>query len=110
VIRPAPTSVGTVDADAAQAAALYRQGCDGGNALGCTNLGFLYVTGTGVQADARRRQRCTVRAAALFSLLYQTGTGVATRRRRALYRQGCDGGHATGCTNLGFLYRERDGR
>jgi TPR repeat protein len=64
-------------ADAAQAAALYRQGCDGGNAPGCTNLGFLYETGTGVVADAAQAA--------------------------ALYRQGCDGGNAVGCFNLGAM-------
>jgi uncharacterized protein len=53
---------------------LYRQGCEGADARGCTNLGFIYEHGRGVETDA--------------------GAAVA------FYRQGCDGGVARACTNL----------
>ncbi len=92
----------------------FRAACDGENAAGCTNLGYLYRDGTGVAQDYAR-------AAALFEegcdggdapgctklgFLYGTGTGVAQDDARAaeLYKEGCDGGHANGCTILGFLY------
>jgi hypothetical protein len=37
-----------VPKDLARAAALYKQSCDGGNALGCFNLGVMYQAGVGV--------------------------------------------------------------
>ena len=84
--RAAPTSaistrqgIGMVP-DLAEAARLYRQGCDGGDAGGCTNLGVLHEEGIGMDPDPAEAAR--------------------------LYRQGCDGGDARGCTKLGYLYDE----
>ena len=40
--------------DEARAAELYRGACDGGEALGCSNLGALFHDGIGVSRDAAR--------------------------------------------------------
>ena len=56
----------------------YEKACDGGNALGCHNLGVLYATGEGVPQDF-------VRAASLFE-------------------RACVGGDADGCLTLGRMY------
>ena len=63
----------------AQAAALYSQACNGGNAAGCGCLGTLY----------------------------ENGTGVAQNYPRALtlYSKACDGGVGAGCSDAGNLYR-----
>jgi hypothetical protein len=57
-----------------QALQLYKQGCDGGDLQGCSNLGWLYEKGAGVSKDLTRA--------------------------RELYKQACDGGNQNGCTKL----------
>jgi TPR repeat protein len=69
-------------------AAAYREACDGGNALACTNLGWMYERGIGVPLDYEAAMR--------------------------LYKKGCDGSactgpNNTGCLNLGRLYRDGTG-
>ena len=61
-------------------AANAQGGCDRGEAVACTNLGYMYSTGNAVAVDA-------VRAS-------------------GLYKKGCDGGDPRGCTNLGALYEK----
>ncbi|MEO1470008.1 MAG: tetratricopeptide repeat protein, partial [Pseudomonadota bacterium] len=100
----------------AEAARLFRVACDGGNALGCTNLGFQHVRGLGVAADAGAaarlyRQGCDGGHAAgctNLGVLHRHGLGVAADAGAAarLFRQGCDGGNARGCTNLGYLHEQ----
>ena len=57
-----------------RAVGLFRQACDGGNILGCANLGVMYELGTGVPKDRNRAAR--------------------------LYRKACDGGNSEACENL----------
>ena len=66
-----------------KAASLFKKACDGGDALGCSNLGVMYETGLGVN---------------------QSYTKAAS-----LYKKACDGGNATGCCNLGSLYYKGQG-
>lgn len=78
-------NIGSENKDAAPP---YEQACDGGNALACTNLGWMYQFGHGVRADA----------------------GEAVR----LYRRGCEGSRCTGpnnvgCVNLGRMLLEGTG-
>ena len=65
--------------DYRRAAAAFLDACDGGVAMGCTNLAALYGRGQGVTRDHER---------ALM-----------------LYRQACEGGNAQGCSGLGNYYR-----
>ena len=72
--------MGGLARDEARAAALYEQGCNGGDAHGCTNLGSMILQGSGGLAPDR------FRAAALF-------------------KRGCDAGHEDGCKALAALPR-----
>ena len=72
-----------VTQDAVKAVELFRKACEGQQAGGCGNLGYMYGTGTGVTQDA-------VKAV-------------------DLYRQACDGQHANGCNNLGWMYANGTG-
>ena len=65
--------------DYQKAAQLLQKACDGGNALGCYNLGVLYAKGQGVRQDYQKAAQ--------------------------LYQKACDGGNAVGCYNLGVLYK-----
>lgn len=62
------------EVDGATAARLWTASCRGGNAQGCSNLGFMYETGLGVAPDPAEAAR--------------------------LYAQGCEGGDAYGCINF----------
>ncbi len=98
----------------AAAATLFRRGCDSGDVRGCTNLGWMYETGSGVEQDegkavALYRQGCDggdALGCANLGVMYRDGRGVEQDDTAAvtLYRQGCDGGDALGCTNLGWMY------
>ena len=55
-----------------------EKACDGGNMLGCHNLGIMYTNGNGVKKD--------------FSKAVE------------LFKKVCDGGEVRGCGNLGAMY------
>lgn len=55
----------------------YQRGCDGGDMLGCNNLGNLYLGGFGVKQDVSRAV--------------------------SLYKRACDKGEPDGCLNLGVV-------
>lgn len=59
----------------------FERGCNGGNALGCASLGFLYESGAGVKTD--------LASAA------------------ALYEQSCKAGSDLGCEQLARLRAAR---
>ena len=69
----------------AQAAKLYEQACNGGDAEGgCYNLGLLYHNGQGVKQNYAQAAK--------------------------LFEQACHGGDAKGCYNLGVLYGNGQGK
>lgn len=70
---------GTMDEIAAQLVALFDAGCDAGDLLACSQLGFRLELGEGVTHDPARA--------------------------RALYTRACDGGEPQGCSYLGEVYR-----
>jgi TPR repeat protein len=67
-----------VGADEAEAVSLYRQACDGADALACKNLGGMYENGKGIGKDDAQ--------AVTF------------------YRKACDANFGPGCTSLGVEY------
>ena len=95
-----------MDPDPAEAARLYRQGCDGGDAGGCTNLGYLYEQGIGMDPDPAEAAGSTARAAtAATGGLHQPRDspaghrhGPGSRRAARLYRQGCEMGLEFACS------------
>ena len=104
----------TYEVEPEQAARLWRVACQGGDALGCTNLGVLHEEGIGMDADFGEAARLYRRGCdggnavgcTSLGVLHQEGIGMDADFGEAarLYRQGCDGGDARGCTNLGYLH------
>ena len=86
----------------------YREACEGGDMLGCNELGVLYGTGEGVTKDLEHAAILYQRACdggemwgcVNLGTMYGTGEGVTRDRPRAieLYQQACDGGQNWGCT------------
>ena len=64
-------------------AELFKKACDGGEVLGCFNLGIMYATGNGVEKDL----------------------GKAVQ----LYKKVCDGGEMRGCRGLDIIYAKGNG-
>ena len=64
--------------DFKKATTLYKKGCDGGDYVGCSNLGMFYDFGKGVEKNPTRAKE--------------------------LYKKACDGGSMRGCTFLGMMY------
>ena len=102
--------------DNQQAVALFRKACHGGEAQGCTNLGWMYEKGREVVQDEAKavtlyQQGCdggNARGCTNLGWMYAEGREVVQDEAKAvtLYQQGCDGGNAQGCTNLGIMYAE----
>jgi uncharacterized protein len=105
-----------VATDPARAAALYRQACDAGWAVGCSSLGALLVMGEGVPRDppagaALVEQACDMGQAEMCSFLggaMYTGNLVAQDPAQAalLLQRGCYGGAPSGCFLLGEIHRK----
>jgi hypothetical protein len=107
--------------DEVRGALLYKRACDGGVAVGCSNLGVLL-------AEKGAPEQQLTQAAVLFergcqsghpasctnlAISFLQGEGVAADRSRALllFAHACSGGDRTGCFNAGTLLEadERQG-
>jgi hypothetical protein len=92
---------------------LYREACDGGDAVSCNVFGIMYETGDGVPLDAARAASLYERACVLgafagcvnLGLLHEAGTGADQdlSRARLLYAMACQGGEPLGCERLEAL-------
>ena len=102
--------------DYQKVAQLYQKACDSGDAFGCSNLGFLYKNGQGVNQDYQKaaqlyQKACDSREAVGcfgLGLLYQNGQGVRQNFSTAkqYYGKACDLGIQKGCD----LYRKLNER
>ena len=112
---PDPVQTPGAPPDTSHAAESYKQGCEGGNATNCFNLGYIYYNGESVEPDK-------VRAAELFRLACEGGEamgcsglgylyaeGEDKARAAELYRRACEGGDAWGCGLIGAMYYEGEG-
>lgn len=94
----------------AQALPLYRQACDAGLPIACSNAGVILAQGRGLAADvptatALYERACTAGeaiACANLAMLLES-RGDATNRPMALYRQACEAGYTRGCERLRSL-------
>ncbi len=105
-----------VTRDDAEAVRLYRLAADQGNALGQTNLGYMYATGRGGlamdEAEAVRLYRLAsdrgyAMAQADLGYMYANGLGGLARNDAEavrLYRLAANQGFTAGLTNLGLMY------
>jgi uncharacterized protein len=87
----------------------YRLGCEGGNALGCTNLALMYWYDEIPKDDKRAadlfKLACDAndaRGCIGLAYLYENGQGVSKDVERAaeLYRQACNQNNTQGCSQL----------
>jgi hypothetical protein len=103
----------------AEALPLLTIACDGGEAIGCSNLGQMFENGKGVAEDDARAARFYQEGCeggspdGCYKLgsMYENGRGVTENLFKAVsfYRKGCDGGSAPGCTGLAFMYENGNG-
>ncbi|MBX3184047.1 MAG: sel1 repeat family protein [Polyangiaceae bacterium] len=91
----------------------YLLACKGGDAISCSNAGYMYRTGRGVdQQDDTAAQLMQIgceagdaRGCTDLGYYYEKGIGVPGSNERAaqLYKRGCDGGNLTGCANYAYM-------
>ena len=84
-----------------------QKACNEGNALGCANLGAMYVTGEGIKQDYFKAVKLFQKACnggnalGCFGLgnMYEFGLGVKQDYTKAklFYGKGCDMGFQDGC-------------
>jgi TPR repeat protein len=115
-----------VPKDPARAVALFKQACDGDDAIGCSRLANAYAHGRGVAVDEARAVALYGRSIALLTpscdkgdaqdcdalgTLYVKGNGVPKDEARALalFTKACNGGSALGCANLAIMYANGEG-
>ena len=104
-----------VKQDKSKAVGLYTKACDGGDMLGCSNLGLIYAKGEGVQQDNFKAVELQTKACdggntfgcSNLGEMYYKGWGIRQDKSKAveLYTKACDGGYAGGCINLGVMYK-----
>jgi len=130
--EPGANSPDAIARDYKEAERFYTMACDGGDAVGCYQLGFLCTIGelhgvTGGQARAHPlyKKACDGGSAEGCSNLatdYESGYGVAkntavaaayNKKAASLFQKGCDQGDSYQCTRSAFhldraagLYRE----
>jgi TPR repeat protein len=100
-------------------AVVHQKACDGGDARGCFNLGFVYANGEGVTKDLARAAELYQKACEggdangcnNLGVQYAKGEGVGKDLVRAteLQQKACEGGDARGCFNLGGRYANGEG-
>ena len=96
------------------AAKYYKRAGELGDAIGYSNLGFLYENGQGVRQNLFEalklcQKSCDMNfAAACYNagILYENGQGTRQNLTYAkkLYEKACKANFATACNNLGSLY------
>lgn len=102
--------------DISDARSLFEKACDGGNGLGCANLGALYADGEGVDRDPNKARGLFERACTsndgfgcaslgAMSWLGEGGEDQAIERAIELFQKGCSQGSVIGCTWLGIAYQ-----
>ncbi len=97
----------------------YKVACDGGNALGCNDVGYIYSNGLGLLEDDAEARKYYKRACDMgralgcknFATLLNNGHGGAENDQlaRTYYTIACDGGNADACSSLADLYEAGDG-
>jgi TPR repeat protein len=113
--------LGEITHDAAQAAVLYRRGCDAGDGMGCGDLAGAYEKGQGVPKDGQAAVRLYERACAtvpgfciFLGKMFEEGDVVPVDLARAAtaYGHACASDEPLdelGCKYLGLMYLEGRG-
>lgn len=102
-----------------QALALFTKACDGGDALGCSNLASFTWDGEGVPRDPKKAAQYAEKACTggdafgcgtLGSLWAQGELGKKDAAKALGYfTRACEGGSASGCNQVGMAYASGEG-
>lgn len=94
---------------------IFDAACQGGNASGCSRMGWYYQNGKGVPKDYPKALNNYKAGCAggdglgCYNLgwMYEKGSGVAQSygTARTWYEKGCDLGNAHSCTALGYIWQ-----
>ncbi len=104
--------------DPALASERYRQSCDLGYGVGCSNLALMYELGSGVPKDLARARElderaCKDVAGACGQLAGMLADGIGGEkdeaRAVALYRKACEAGNQQACLGLGVMLQSGRG-
>ena len=97
-----------------KAAELFKKACDGGEMLGCHNLGAMYQKGDGVEKNVKKAMDLYKKACdggdmlgcSNLGSMYADGKGVEKDFGKAaeLFKKACDGGDMNGCRSLDIIY------
>ena len=92
-----------------------KKACDGGEMLGCTNLGVMYANGNGVEKDFSKavelyKKACdggNMHGCRNLVVMHTNGNGVEKDFSKAaeLFKKACDGGEMNGCRSLDTIYK-----
>jgi TPR repeat protein len=103
-----------------EAWAMLRKACEGGEMVGCYDLGAAYyIGGHGVGQDYAQARSFYQKACdgghmdgcCMLGTLYQNSQGVTLdyAQARTFYQKACNGGQMDGCSQLGTLYESGQG-
>ncbi len=91
----------------------YLIACKGGDAISCSNAGYMFHTGRGVTKDEDKASKLMAlgcesgdaRGCTDLGFYYEKGMGVGASNEKAatLYKRGCDGGNLVGCANYAYM-------
>jgi TPR repeat protein len=89
---------------------MFQESCDAGRAVGCSNLGRIYLDGFGVPPDAAKAAEFYDKACGLndaiscsnLAMLYADGNGVSGNPAKAseLYAKACQSGFTDACQKV----------
>ncbi len=99
---------------------LYTKACDGGDAIGCLELGVMYFNGEDIEQDYSKALEFYTKACdggiakgcSNLGLMYDKGQGMKRNdliKAVELYGKACAGGYIKGCYNLGVMYHYGEG-
>ncbi len=91
--------------------ALFKKGCDGGDATGCHELFARYLCGVGVPQDSEHAREAATRACDLGLVQACANAGMLLGNQpggnkalgRKMLEKGCTGGDIAACNNLGTM-------
>ena len=88
-----------------------KKACDGGDMLGCSNLGSMYAKGSGVEKDLGKAVELYKKACDGGDMFgcYNLGNMYSFSKAAELFKKACNGGEMLGCRNLGIMYDNGNG-
>ena len=108
--------------DFAKSAELYEKSCNAGNAWACSNTGYLYSNGKGVEKNPKKAfdfynkgcneiEKIHAPSCSNLAIIYHNGEGVEKDTKQAIkyYTKACKADFAEGCFFLAQTYAFAEG-